>query len=116
LSAYLPVLAYLGIWLLFGVGVGLLRRALAGAPPQAATVAPTALPDDTEAGEQWLSLAWMAPVVFGAGLLLLLWASRLPADDDGAALLPAFVILLVTAIVLFHVHRRGALPGTADGA
>ena len=110
MTAYLPFLAYLGVWLLAGALAALLRRALAG---NARKTPPFAAPGggEMETGDPWRPLARLAPAVSGAVLLLVLPA----AGPEGAGgLLPMLLLVLVVAIALIHAGRRGGRPGSPE--
>lgn len=103
MTAYLPFLAYLVLWLLAGASAALLRRVLAGnagKPPSSA--APGGGEVDT--GDPWRPLIRLAPAVSGAVLLLLLPAA---GPESAGGHLPMLLLVLVVAIALIHAGRRG---------
>ncbi len=110
MTAYLPLVTYLGLWLLLGVLAALLRRALAGParkPPSSAMAGG----GEVETEDSWRPLAWLAPALSGAVLLLVLLA----AGPEGAgAVLPMLLLLLVVVIALIHVGRREGRPSPAE--
>ena len=112
LTAYLPVLAYLGLWLLLGACLGLLRRALAGPSREPASSVPGGV--EVESGDPCLPLARLAPAVSGAVLLLVLGAVELEAEPVADALLPFLLLVLVVAIALIHAGRRGTRSDPAE--
>ena len=112
MNEYLPALAYLGLWLLLGASLGLLRRALAGPSPRRPSTAGPGGPDIENRGP-WRPLALLVPVLSGAVLLLALGVAGTGLGPSGAGLLPALLLVLVLALALVHV-RRGALPDAPD--
>ncbi len=110
MTAYLPLVTYLGLWLLLGALAALLSRALAGPatkPPSSAMAGG----GEVETGDPWRPLAWLAPALSGAVLLLVLLA----AGPEGAgAVLPMLLLVLVVAIVLIHAGRRGGPPSPPE--
>lgn len=112
MNDYLPALAYLGLWLLVGASLVLLRRVLAGRSPKRPSTAGPGGPDIESRGS-WRPLALLVPVLSGAVLLLVLGAAGTGLEPSGAGLLPALLLVLVLAVALVHV-RRGALPDAPD--
>ena len=103
MTAYLPLFTYLGLWLLLGVLAALLQRALGGPaskPPSSAVAGG----GDVETGDPWRPLAWLAPALSGAVLLLVLLAA---GPDSAGGPLPMLLLVLVIAIALIHAGRRG---------
>ena len=111
MTAYLPVFACLGLWLVLGASLALLRRALAGPSPKPPS-APGDDGPDIDGGSPRQPLALLAPALSGAVLLLALAAAGTGLAPSGAGALP--VLLLVLAIALIHVARRGALPDAPE--
>lgn len=111
MTAYLPVFACLGLWLVLGASLALLRRALAG-PSRKPPSDPGDAGPDIDSGSPRPPLALLAPALCGAVLLLALGAAGSGLASSGAGALP--VLLLVLAIALIHVARRGALPDAPE--
>ena len=112
MTAYLPVLAYLGLWLLLAAGLGLLRRLLAGSSRQPASFLSEGA--EVDSGGPWRSLARLAPALSGAVLLLAAWAAGPGAEPSGGAVLPALLLVLVVAIALVHGLRRSDLSDAPE--
>ena len=114
MTAYLPVFACLGLWLVLGASLALLRRALAGPSPKPPSDPGDGGPDiDSGSPRPPLApLALLAPALCGAVLLLALGAAGSGLAPSGAGALP--VLLPVLAIALIHVARRGALPDAPE--
>ena len=108
MTAYLPLVTYLGLWLLLAALAALLRRALAGParnPPSSAMAGA----GEVETGDSWRPLAWLAPALSGAVLLLVLLAA-----EPAGAVLPMLLLVLVVVIALIHAGRREGRPSPAE--
>lgn len=110
MTAYLPLFTYLGLWLLLGVLAALLRRALAGPARETPSSAEPAA-GEVETGDPWRPLAWLAPALSGAVVLLVLPAAE---SESAGGFLPMLLLVLVIAIALIHAGRRGGRPARQE--
>ena len=110
MNAYLPALAFLGLWLLLGASLALLRRALAGPSAQPRSAAGPDGPE-IDSDSPGPPLALLGPALSGAVLLLALGAGLAP---PGAGALPVLLLMLVLAIALIHAARWGSRPDAPE--
>lgn len=109
MTAYLPLFTYFGLWLLLGALAALLRRALAGPARETPSSAEPA--GEVENGDPWRPLAWLAPALSGAVVLLVLLAAE---SESAGGFLPMLLLVLVIAIALIHAGRRGGRPARQE--
>ena len=109
MNAYLPAVACLGLWVLLGASLILLRRALAGPSPKRP---PTAGPGgpEIESDGPGQPLTLLGPALSGAVLLLVLGTAGSGLVSSGVGVLPVLLLLFVLAIALIHAARRGDAP------
>ena len=110
MNAYLPALAYLGLWLLLGASLVLLRRALAGPSRKRPSTARHGGPE-IESSAPGPPLPLLGPALSGAVLLLVLGAAGTGLVPPGAGVLPVLLLLFVLFLALIHAARRGGAPG-----